>query len=123
MTVARTSAEGRLDAMKFEAMYIEVLPHDGAAAQVVGIWCEHQGRFRRFTADNVRDLQGGGHDFFVCDAAGEEHTIDVVGVRPRAHMRTNVSQIEHNALADLPDWGQHGHSAGHSTRPPPDADD
>jgi hypothetical protein len=114
-----TGPNARTDALRFEARHIDVLPHDGAAAQVVGIWCELDGRFRRFTVDNVRDLQRAGREFYVRDAAGEEHAIHVIGASPHAHLHTNATGIEHNALVDLSDWGHVGHSAGHSNRPPP----
>jgi len=105
--------------MTFEATYVDVHHHEGSASRVVALWCELHGRFRRFSVDNVSDLQNAGHRFFVRDLSGAAHDIHVVGFSPHAHLHTNAGGGDRNALVDLPDWGLHGHSAGHSTRPPP----
>jgi len=107
--------------MTFEARYIDVHSQDGSAAAVIAIWCELNGRFRRFTVDNVRELRGAGHHFCVHDAASVTHAIHVIEASPHAHLHTNAEGLDQNALAELPDWGLHGRSAGHSTRPPPSA--
>jgi hypothetical protein len=105
--------------MTFEARYIDVHSPDGSAADVVAIWCVLNGRFRRFTAENVRELQHAGHHFFVHDAASAAHAVHVI--EASLHLHTHAAGLERNLLVELPGWGLHGSSAGHSTRPPPSA--
>jgi hypothetical protein len=91
-----------MSVMSFEARYVDICPPDGSPALVVGIWCELNGRLRHFTAENVMELQGAGHHFYVHDAAHEARGIHVVGASAAAHMRTGAAGVEGNALADLP---------------------
>jgi hypothetical protein len=109
----------RVAAQQFDAQYVDLRSTQGSAAQVAAIWCALNGRLRRFTADNVNELQEAGHDFYVRDASGATHGIYVIGASPRAHLHTNATGVDRNALLELPDWGLLGRSAGHSTRPPP----
>jgi hypothetical protein len=109
----------RVAAQHFDAQYVDLRSSEGSDAYVVAIWCTLNGRSRRFTAENVKELQDAGHDFYVRDAAGATHGIYVIGAAPHAHLHTNAAGVDRNALLELPDWGLYGHSAGHSTRPPP----
>jgi hypothetical protein len=104
----REDIETRMTVMNLEARYVDACPLEGSPAWVVGIWCELNGRLRHFTAENVKELQGAGHHFYVQDAEHEACGIRVVGASAAAHMRTGASGIEGNALADLPVRGGDG---------------
>jgi hypothetical protein len=115
---APTPDRTQISSLHLEARYVELLVGCDDVERVVAVWCELNGRFRRFTADNVRELRKAKHVFYMRDAAGATHDITVVGLGEAAHLSTMKSDGERDVLCDLLDWGREGRSAGHSSRPP-----
>lgn len=92
--------------MNFEARYIDAGRRGRTDGNVDAIWCELNGRMRRFTADNVKETQAAGHRFYVRDGAHTSRDIHVVGALSHPHLHTDADCVQPNRLDDLP--GRYG---------------
>ena len=88
--------------MNLEARFIDADLRDRPAEHVLAIWCELNGRWRRFTVGNVRETQAAGYRFYMRNAVHERVEVHVVGQSSTAHLHTDIEGVRANGLTQLP---------------------